>query len=124
MSVIFSGLNMFANAIDEQDEGIAVTPITDYIVKRTMLEGTSQYPIEDVLLKGETANRTLPWNVKPDKLAITSTGTLQFDSMSENLANTTGLLFFVSIPNANTINLTLILNNLQIRDITVIRKCL
>lgn len=54
---------MFANAIDEQYEGIAVTPITDYIVKRTMLEGTSQYPIEDVLLKGETANRTLPWNV-------------------------------------------------------------
>lgn len=46
---------MFANAIDEQYEGIAVTPITDYIVKRTMLEGTSQYPIEDVLLKGETA---------------------------------------------------------------------
>lgn len=41
MSVIFSGLNMFANAIDEQDEGIAVTPITDYIAKRTMLEGTS-----------------------------------------------------------------------------------
>ena len=108
MSVIFSGLNMFANAIDEQDEGIAITPITDYIAKHTMLEGTSQYPIEDVLLKGETANRTLPWNVKPDKLAITSTGTLQFDSMSENLANTTGLLFFVSIPNANTINLTLI----------------
>lgn len=32
---------MFANAIDEQYEGIAVTPITDYIVKRTMLEGTS-----------------------------------------------------------------------------------
>ena len=115
---------MFANAIDEQDEGIAVTPITDYIVKRTMLEGTSQYPIEDVLLKGETANRTLPWNVKPDKPAITSTGTLQFDSMSENLANTSGLLFFVSIPNANTINLTLILKNLLIRDITVIRKCL
>ena len=46
---------MFANAIDEQDEGIAVTPITDYIAKHTMLEGTSQYPIEDVLLKGETA---------------------------------------------------------------------
>ena len=124
MSVIFSGLNMFANAIDEQDEGIAVTPITDYIAKRTMLEGNLQYPIEDVLLKGETANRTLPWNVKPDKPAITSTGTLQFDSMSENLANTTGLLFFVSIPNANTINLTPILKNLQIRDITVIRKCL
>lgn len=115
---------MFANAIDEQDEGIAVTPITDYIAKHTMLEGTSQYPIEDVLLKGKTANRTLPWNVKPDKLAITSTGTLQFDSMSDNLANTTGLLFFVSIPNANIINLTLILKNLQIRDITVIRKCL
>ena len=95
---------MFANAIDEQDEGIAITPITDYIAKRTMLEGSSQYPIEDVLLKGKTANRTLPWNVKPDKLAITS----QFDSMSENLANTTGLLFFVSIPNANTINPTLI----------------
>ena len=115
---------MFANAIDEQDEGIAITPITDYIAKRTMLEGSSQYPIEDVLLKGKTANRTLPWNVKPDKLAITSTCTLQFDSMSENLANTTGLLFFVSIPNADTINLTLILKNLLIRDITVIRKCL
>ena len=40
---------MFANAIDEQDEGIAVTPIADYIAKRTMLEGNLQYPIEDVL---------------------------------------------------------------------------
>ena len=38
MSVIFSGLNMFANAIDQQDDGIAVTPITDYIAKCTMLE--------------------------------------------------------------------------------------
>ena len=82
---------MFANAIDEQYEGIAVTPITDYIVKRTMLEGTSQYPIEDVLLKGETANRTLPWNVKPDKLAITSTPFCAPDCLPGNGSGPSGL---------------------------------
>ena len=46
------------------------------------------------------------------------------DKKSNVLVCTTILESGIDIPNANTINLTLILKNLLIRDITVIRKCL
>ncbi len=92
-------------------EAVSAVPINNYTVKRTGVIGGTVYPLEGYSLKGEIADRLLPWSVAPDCLSGANNGVLSFNNMAQPLNGSEGIMFYLSIPAENTIAFVLELEN-------------
>lgn len=91
-------------SISAEESALSVTPITDYTVNHVGCFGNIVTPIDGYSLNGYTVDRTLGWSVDEKNLTKTSSCVLQFNGMSESLSDFWGIMFYVSIPDANTIS--------------------
>ena len=94
-------------SISAEESALSVKPITGYTVNHVGCFGNTVTPIEGYNLNGYTIDRALEWSVDEKNLTKTSSCVLQFNDMSESLSDFWGIMFYVSIPDANTISFSI-----------------
>lgn len=100
-----------AAGVTAVENAVSAVPINNYTVKRTGVIGGTVYPLDGYSLKGEIADRLLPWNVAPDCLSSANNAVLAFNSMAQPLTGSEGIMFYLSIPAENTIAFVFELEN-------------
>ncbi len=77
-------------------------PITEYSVRRTGTVGNAVRCIDGYDIYGEKIDRLLEWNIAGDTFSRTYYPLYLYD-MDFSLSNTTGFLFYLSVPAENTV---------------------
>lgn len=113
LSLVLSLICSFPAVNAAGNTPLKVRAVTEYTSWRIGFTGRSCYPIDGIQVSGEQIDASLEWNTEEENISAQSAHVMVFNEMSEALADTSGILIYLSVPQANTVAISL---NLEMPD--------